>query len=283
MKENIEHNINSGELPEDFRIKLEYLYDKKIEDINSKKDRNISNWTLKRANELHNGGCLSVFGFVIFFTIVALIITPFEYAFVISICGILTGFILSIAYYLKGEKTNKKIDDIIAQINSEAIKQIENILIEKEDIYKKYCATFEDKVNKQSVAFSGSELTKEIIEWMSNGFHNTIISADRRSCVGVISVPFTFEVYHNKITCVLGTYDFVEKRCSFLETAIERAALANVLASEIQLNTVMKFQEDKSGTIPRISWTKTYLKDCVAASLHYEASNGFYEAVKKWN
>ena len=87
----------------------------------------------------------------------------------------------------------------------------------------------------------------------------------------------------DKIVCPLGKYDFIEKRCSFLETEIERAALASVIASEIQLNTVMSFPEDPSKTIPRVTWVKNYVKDHVSACVHYEASNGFYEAVKKWN
>ena len=64
---------NVEEYPEEYKSKLDYITKKKIEEINKEKTAIISDLTLKKANELHNGGCLGVFAGVLFFTFLLLI------------------------------------------------------------------------------------------------------------------------------------------------------------------------------------------------------------------
>lgn len=89
-------------------------------------------------------------------------------------------------------------------------------------------------------------------------------------------------MYTNKITCNLGTYDFEIKRCSNLTSPIEQTALARAIASAIQLNIVMKYPQDESGTSISIYIDYNYSTECPTTTVTYVAPNGNYRAVEKW-
>lgn len=145
-----------------------------------------------------------------------------------------------------------------------------------------YFSEFENNAQKLSVQFAESELAKEVIEWMTNGFCRTIDAADRRSHVEIITVPFVFNVFGNKITCNLGTFDFELKRCRNLNSPLEQTALARAIVSAIQLNIIMKYPKDSTGTEISISITYSYTNEYPATTITYVAPNGNYKAVRSW-
>lgn len=149
-------------------------------------------------------------------------------------------------------------------------------------MYENYVKNFELAAQQESVKFAESSLAKEVIEWMTAGFSKTIDAADRRSHIERISVPFSFNVYANKITCNLGTYDFEIKRCSNLTSPIEQTALARAIASAIQLNIIMQYPTDESGTGISIYIDYAYTAKCPTTTVTYVAPNGNYKTVKQW-
>ena len=166
--------------------------------------------------------------------------------------------------------------------NNRLQKKIEEINSTYQKKYENYVKNFELTAQQESVKFAESRLAKEVIEWMTDGFSKTIDSTDRRSHIERINVPFAFNVYTNKITCNLGTYDFEIKRCSNLTSPIEQTALARAIASAIQLNIVMKYPQDESGTSISINIDYNYSTECPITIITYVAPNGNYRAVEKW-
>ena len=176
------------------------------------------------------------------------------------------------------EKLRKEIDDLKAsteKLKAEAVKSA------KKD-YDNYLNEFEQEAQRMSINFADSDLAKEVIEWMTKGFCKTINSADRRGHVEKIVVPFRFDVYTNKITCNLGTYDFQIKRCRNLTGPIEQTALARAIANEIQINIKMEYPEDASGTETSINIVYEYANEFPVVTITYVAPNGNYKAVKDW-
>ncbi len=145
-----------------------------------------------------------------------------------------------------------------------------------------YLVAFEQNAQNMSVQLAESELAKEVIQWMTEGFSKTIDAADRRSHIEQISVPFQFKVFVDKITCNLGTYDFELKRCRNLTSPLEQTALARAIAAAIQFHITMKYPKDVSGTDRTVNFEFSYTATHPVATLTYFAPNGNYQAVRSW-
>ena len=145
-----------------------------------------------------------------------------------------------------------------------------------------YETAFEVEAQKMSVKYAESTLAIEVINWITEGFSGIIDAADRHSHIERINVPFSFNVYANKITCNLGTYDFEIKRCAYLTTPLQQTAIARAIASAIQLNITMKYPRDVSGTDFVLNISYDYAQDYVSVEITYTASNGNYCAAKQW-
>lgn len=159
------------------------------------------------------------------------------------------------------------------------IKKIEeNAQIEMEQYYQE----FENQAQQLSVQYASSQVAQEVIGWMTDGFYQTIDAANRKSYMEVIEVPFMFQVFEDKISCNLGIYDFEEKRCQSLDSNLKQAALSRAIASAIQVNIVMKYPEDVSGTKVRINLSYEYSDVACKATITYVAPNGNYKPVREW-
>lgn len=193
-------------------------------------------------------------------------------------------------------KKNKKVDaeNEIERIEAESKNTINRLKLEYENKYNEYVHSFDSLVQEQSVRLAESELAIEVIEWMTDGFSKTIDAVDRRPHIERIDVPFVFSVYTNKITCNLGTYDFEIKRCSELKSPIQQTALAKAIASAIQVNIMMKYPQDISGTDVSINIEYEYKCESLYENgetknneypdvkITYVALNGNYQSVKEW-
>ena len=160
--------------------------------------------------------------------------------------------------------------------------KIANIINQSEKDQRNYLTSFEKNAQDMSVQLADSELAQKVIHWMTEGFSRTIDAADRRKHIEQINVPFSFNVYTDKITCNLGTFDFEVERCEFLDNPVEQTALARAITSSIQLNIVMKYPKDASGTDIQIKIEYQYTDKCPKTTITYVALNGNYEAVQKW-
>ena len=176
------------------------------------------------------------------------------------------------------KNTNERSDLVYQKEIAACDKQIEAIKNQAERDQQNYLAAFEKNAQEMSVKLAESQLAKRVIEWMTDGFSRTIDAADRRKHIEHISVPFQFEVYTNKITCNLGTFDFEIERCRNLSSP----ALARAIAAAIQLNITMKYPKDASGTDRTVNYDFSYTDSCPVVTLTYLAPNGNYQVVIDW-
>ena len=197
------------------------------------------------------------------------------------LCGVL-GFIIERLFKASYNSTESKISLLINQENESLARIIQTIEANAAKEKQEYLSQFELEAQRISVQLAESQLAKKVIEWMTDGFCRTIDAADRRKHIEQVSVPFQFEVYTNKITCNLGTFDFEIERCENLNGPLEQTALARAIASSIQLNIVMKYPKDASGTDIQIKIDYQYSDKCPKTTITYVAPNGYYEAVQKW-
>ena len=202
---------------------------------------------------------------------------------------VVVGVICAVIGFAIDKSAKSSYDNVQANANSRVKEEEESITREVQKIQSdaqieknQYFTEFENNAQNMSVKFAESELAKEVIEWMTNGFCKTIDAADRRSHVEKITVPFVFNVFKDKITCNLGTFDFELKRCRSLDSPLEQTALARAIASAIQLNIIMKYPKDSSGTDVSIDISYSYTNEYPAITITYVAPNGNYKAVRGW-
>lgn len=67
-----------------------------------------------------------------------------------------------------------------------------------------------------------------------------------------------------------------------LSGSVEQAALAQDVASELNIAVGMEYAEDPSGTVGVIKATKSYTDNAVVVTMSYTAPNGNYRAVQQW-
>ena len=201
---------------------------------------------------------------------------------VIAIISIILGFFIDKSDKSSYENSQANANSRIRDEESSLEKEIEKFQSDAQAEKEHYFNEFENNAQNLSVQFAESELAKEVIEWMTNGFCKTIDAADRRSHVEKITVPFVFNVFVDKITCNLGTFDFELKRCRSLNNPLEQTALARAIVSAIQLNIIMRYPEDSSGTDISIEISYSYTEEYPVTTITYVAPNGNYKAVRGW-
>ena len=200
----------------------------------------------------------------------------------LSIGGMILGAILAglinAGHYSGVKNAEKK----VAKEQSRCETAIQHIHTQAEQEIVAYKTEFENEAQKMSVKYAESALATEVINWMTDGFGRTIEATDRRGHIEMINVPFSFNVYADKITCNLGTYDFEINRCANLTNPLQQTAIARAIATAIQLNITMKYPNDISGTDFVLNISYSYAEDHVSVAIIYTAPNGNYRSVKSW-
>lgn len=200
----------------------------------------------------------------------------------LSIGGAILGAVLAGLINAGHNSSVKNADSEVASEQSRCEKAVQEIHAQAAREIAAYKSDFEAEAQRMSVRYAESALATEVINWMTEGFARTIDATDRRSHIERINVPFSFNVYTNKITCNLGTYDFEIKRCANLTSPLEQTAIARAIASAIQLNITMKYPKDASGTDFVLNISYAYAENHVSASITYTAPNGNYRSVQSW-
>ena len=173
----------------------------------------------------------------------------------------------------------KEMEDV-SRLDSECEAKIRQIEKTYEQGVIKHQEEFARAQREASLTYIDSPVAKEITDFMLKPLLKTIRSCDRRPHVKVINVPFSFEVYSNKVTSTYGTYDFEIERVQFLKTMEEQAALANAIATAIHTEIITTFEVDPSGgEVDPMDIDYQYGANYVKASMTYHAANGnFVEA-----
>lgn len=235
-------------------------------------------------------GCLGCFGGLIIGLVISIPVwvargefLPGLYSWIAII--ILFGIIGMVLGGNRKSKYHTEMDEIkkkIASTERSQYDRINNILSDARYQKERYLETFDNDVKELSDQFATSETAKEVVNWMTEGFCKTINNADRRSHIEKVNIPFEFKVYTDRITCNLGTYDFELKRCKKLDGASAQAALAKVIATALQLNIVMKYPKDISGTDISVLISYEYCEKYPAVTVTYSAANGKFKSAREW-
>lgn len=200
----------------------------------------------------------------------------------LSIGGAILGAVLAICINAGHNSSTNSADKEIASEQSRCENAVTEIYAQAARDIASYKSEFEAEAQRMSVKYAESTLATDVINWMTDGFCRTIEAVDRSSHIEKINVPFSFNVYTNKITCNLGTYDFEIKRCANLTSPLQQTAIARAIASSIQLNITMKYPKDVSGTDFVLNISYSYTGDSVSVVIRYTAPNGNYRSVQSW-
>lgn len=184
------------------------------------------------------------------------------------------------------DKTDKEISQVENSVRKEIATSNKNL----DDEIEEYKVEFDKQAQLLSIDYANSVIAKEVIEWLTSGFLRTIKAAKRDSHIETVKVPFNFQVFRDSIKCNIGTYGFTEHRCAPLKDAVGQAALSRAIASQVQLNIIMSYPQDESGTKFEIKTDYQYpigsrLVDEVLAmsvTLTYIASNGNFKPIQNW-
>lgn len=149
--------------------------------------------------------------------------------------------------------------------------RIEALCHENQKRLEEYTAAFLKNAKEMSARFSESQAGQEIAAWLTDGFSRTIRTADRSVHVEKIQVPFTFNVYTDKVTSNIGTYNFEKHRYRNLTTPLEQTALAVAIATAIEVNIRTAFPQDVSGTDITFDITYAYTETYPAVQMTYTA------------
>lgn len=196
--------------------------------------------------------------------------------------GIGVGYVIHSSRESSYKQNNLDISNLQEQERIKSEERIKGFKADAMREYQEYLRKFDIQAKNESVKFASSELAEKVIDWMTKGFIVTIKATDRRAHIETIEVPFSFNVYKDRITCNLGEFDFEVERCRNLNTPLEQTALGRAIATAIQLNITMEFPEDPSGSNIVIDIHNNYFKDYVSTNITYTAPNGNYEVVKSW-
>ena len=219
--------------------------------------------------------CCSVFDYTSFVVAIATWIA-------ITLAGFGLGLLIGRLLLARDIRKEKKADIEIANEQSRCEQAIQEINTQAAREIAAYKSEFETEARQMSVRYAESSLATEVINQLTAGFASAINAADRQSHIMTINVPFSFNVYTNKITYSRATYDFETKRYSNLTGPLEQTAIARAIAAAVQLNITMQSPHDISGTDFVLNISYTYVEDHVSASITYTAQNGNYRAVQSW-
>ena len=223
---------------------------------------------------------------------------------VLGIIGAFIGGIIGSAIGKSNEKTHNNMVENIAKQNqqkSQAYYDNAKKLVEEEKIknkrakknleqqwnkkYQEYKNNFETAVTQKAAQFAESPLVKRVVDLLTMEMIKVIDNADRNPANESIYVKFNFQVFIHQITSnagSFGTYDFNQNRCQNLTSAVEQAAIARAIATQINVNLIMRYPQDISGPVPQIKIEHFYTDDTAFTEIEYKSANGYYKAAQKW-
>ena len=235
------------------------------------------------------GAIAGFIGGFVYGGILGIVLCPIAYPMFRGVCNIIMK-----KAKLQYREIEKEKARAVENIRQPVLAEIAQHRRETEHIITQYTEEFEQEAQKLSVNFANSTLAKEVIEWLAAGFLKTVKAANRASHIEKIVVPFDFHVEKGEIRCNIGRYNFEEHRCEQLPNVLAQTALARAIASQVQLNMIMQYDKDASGTEYKIDITYKYPeqvkssyyssqpRDYVSAHLVYTAPNGNYKPIQKW-
>ena len=199
-------------------------------------------------------------------------------AIIAGVVGLFVPSLLELVSTLDNRKKNAQIREVKRHYSG-----IKKEFLEKGKTDKKnYQSRFDKAAQEAGIKFADSSLTKEIVLWLKEKFYKSIDAADRRAHIEQVVIPFSIKVYVDKIVCNGGVFDFLLQRCPLLGGPVEQAGLTRAIASNLQVETLLKYPKDISGTIPTIEISYSYADEYSGITVSYISANGNYKPVRSW-
>lgn len=192
--------------------------------------------------------------------------------------------LVNLAKLVKRSKIIKQFDGRKEQIEKEYRDKVNQLDAQIRQWNKNYEHTYKNKITDATVSFANSKLAQEIIDLLSVEFSRHIDALDRTSNIHFLMFTYTFRVYYNMVkSCYTINYDFDINRCRNLSSLVEQEALAKALATQVQINIMMKYNENQGEAPVRIDISYEYPQDgSVEVKLDFTAVNSNYEQVRNW-
>ena len=86
----------------------------------------------------------------------------------------------------------------------------------------------------------------------------------------------------NKLEKKIFVFDFEKNRCQSISSPVDMAALARSISTHMNLELIMKYSQDMSGTVPTIKMRNSYDITNTITSVNYVAPNGNYKQTQTW-
>lgn len=175
------------------------------------------------------------------------------------------------------DQLKKGTEERVAKYKSDLENKVQEIQDETEKQIDKQRQDYEKKRRSDSVKYANSNVAKEIIAMLLEGFKKNINASDRRPHIKDINVPFSFKVYKDRIETPYGLYDFEIERVSKLTDFEDQTSLANAVAQIVYTEIIAAYPEDISGgEVLPMAIDIEYGQEWVMASMTYRASNKNY-------
>ena len=216
------------------------------------------------------------------------------------IVGWILGSLLFLIFYpftlMKVSTAKQDLENIRMRMGREFDAMKKRFRNEAENDKSRYAAIFDHTSTKMSTSFKNSERITEIITQVATTFIERISMSDQSSHVAQLAVPLTFKVFPHCISIDDELdYDFETNRCAELKDALTQAALAKLLAVQVQATVQNYFTQYGSGGVVTAEYKYPDKKDFTHARhgdertlypaivyLTYRAHNANYRAVKSW-
>lgn len=145
---------------------------------------------------------------------------------------------------------------------------------------KEYTAKFNQQVQEKSAEFSESKLCEQIALWAFELYAKEIDNADRSSSEKDIKIFGNLCMYEDHVEFNDNVFDFKKERVQNITMPIEQMAIIRVIATKLNLQIVMKYPQDLSGTENKVRLD--YNDNVASVTVRYYADNGNYIAESAW-
>lgn len=142
-----------------------------------------------------------------------------------------------------------------------------------------YAIAFEQAVKEATQKFVSNKTTEMIGDRILGSFLEMIERAPRDPRNSDVLVSYSYEVYANQVHYQGGVFGFSQNHCSNLAGPVEQAALAQAIATYLEIRVMERYKRDPSGSVPRLerSYTDTALARKITVS--YKAINANYRGI----
>lgn len=195
-------------------------------------------------------------------------------------CGWCIGYSMFHGEVSSDRERKKALEQELEDAKADLFQKNKQVKDEADQKLKEYTAKFNQQVQEKSAEFAESKLCEQIALWAFEQYAKEIDDADRSSSEKKIEVFGKLCMYEDHVEFNDNVFDFKEQRVQNISKPIEQMAIIRVIATKLNLQIVMKYPQDLSGTENKVRLD--YDDNVARVTVHYYADNGNYIAESAW-